>query len=84
MKGEDGKYHLFASEFVQDCQLSGWNPGSTVIRAVADDPFGPYTFAETVFATFHHNPTVRRLTPQQQGLCNSVTSADNRKQNTRF
>ena len=47
--------------------LAGWNPGSTVVRAVADDPHGPYTFAERVFGTFHHNPTVRRLTPEQSG-----------------
>eukprot|EP00911_Craspedida_sp_UC1_P002430 UC1_evm4s1810 len=64
---EDGLYHLFASQFVQNCTLAGWNPGSTVVRAVSKDPAGPYTYAETVFPTFHHNPTVRRLTPAQSG-----------------
>lgn len=63
----DGMYHLFASQFVQNCTLGGWNPGSTVVRAVSSDPFGPYVYAETVFGTFHHNPTVRRLSPQQSG-----------------
>ena len=67
LKGPDGKYHLFASQFVQNCTLSGWDRGSTVVRAVSDDPFGPYTYAETVFGTFHHNPTVRRLSAAQSG-----------------
>ena len=34
---------------------------------MADDPHGPYTFAARVFGTFPHNPTVRRLTPEQSG-----------------
>jgi hypothetical protein len=33
LKGPDGLYHLFASQFVNNCTLGGWNPGSTVIRA---------------------------------------------------
>eukprot|EP00035_Acanthoeca_spectabilis_P016186 m.327240 g.327240 ORF g.327240 m.327240 type:complete len:272 (-) comp16491_c0_seq6:70-885(-) len=28
---------------------------------------GPFRYAETVFGTFHHNPTVRKLTPAQAG-----------------
>eukprot|EP00040_Diaphanoeca_grandis_P044810 m.13662 g.13662 ORF g.13662 m.13662 type:complete len:495 (+) comp9802_c0_seq1:147-1631(+) len=67
LKGPDGKYHLFASQFVQNCTLGMWNPASTVIRAVADNPFGPFTFAETVLGTFHHNPTVRKLSAAQSG-----------------
>jgi hypothetical protein len=47
--------------------LKGWNPGSTVIRAVADDPMGPYAYAETVFGTFHHNPQVVQLDAQTSG-----------------
>ncbi len=68
---EDGLYHLFASQFVNNCTLAGFLPGSTVVRAVSKDgPMGPYTFQETVFGTFHHNPTVRKLTPKQAGLKN--------------
>ena len=52
LKGSDGKYHLFASQFVQNCTLKGFNPASTVVRAVADKPEGPFVFAETVFGTF--------------------------------
>lgn len=67
LKGPDGKWHLFASQFVNNCTLAGWNPGSTVIRAVSPHPEGPYEYAETVFPTFHHNPTVRKLTAEQSG-----------------
>ena len=66
LKGPDGRYHLFASQFVNNCTLGGWNPGSTVVRAVADTPHGPFTYAETVFPTFHHNPTVRKLSAGKQ------------------
>lgn len=65
VKGPDNKYHLFASQFINNCTLAGWDRGSMVVRAVSDDPFGPYTYAETVFPTFHHNPTIRRLSPAQ-------------------
>jgi hypothetical protein len=61
IKGKDGNYHLFASQFVNNCTLHGWNPGSTIIRAVSSDPMGPYEYVETVFGTFHHNPQVVRL-----------------------
>mmetsp|Transcript_48915 Transcript_48915/g.140087 ORF Transcript_48915/g.140087 Transcript_48915/m.140087 type:complete len:521 (-) Transcript_48915:44-1606(-) len=67
IKGPDGRYHLFVSQLVKNCMLTAWNPASEVVRAVADDPMGPYTYAETVFGTFHHNPTVRYLTPKQSG-----------------
>ena len=61
LRDDDGVYHLFASQFVKNCTLAGWNPGSTVIRATASRPEGPFAYAETVFSTFHHNPTVREL-----------------------
>ena len=41
LKGPDGKYHLFAAQFVQNCTLAAWNPSSFVVRAVADTPEGP-------------------------------------------
>lgn len=67
LKGPEGKYHLFGAEFGNNATLAGWNPNSRIFRAISDDPFGPYTFAETVFGEFHHNPTVRKLTPAQSG-----------------
>ena len=36
IKDENGTYHLFASQFVQNCTLGGWNPGCVyVLRAFA-------------------------------------------------
>ena len=54
---------LFASQFVRDCPLSKWLHNSVVVRATSDNAAGPYTLAETVFAPFHHNPTVVGPTP---------------------
>ena len=67
MKDSEGTYHLFAAQFVQNCTLGGWNPGSSVVRATSKTAFGPYTYAETVLGTFHHNPTVRVLNANQSG-----------------
>jgi hypothetical protein len=50
----------------------GWNPGSTVIRATSKSPSGPFQYAETVFKTFHHNPTVRKLSEKQSGIVGGI------------
>jgi hypothetical protein len=40
------------------CGLGGWKPFSTIIRAESrTGPTGPYTFAQSLFGSFHHNPT---------------------------
>ena len=66
-RGEDGQYHLFVSQFVNNCTLKGFNPGSSVVRAVASHPAGPFTYAETVMGTFHHNPAVVRVPAAHSG-----------------
>eukprot|EP00039_Didymoeca_costata_P021212 m.343793 g.343793 ORF g.343793 m.343793 type:complete len:489 (-) comp23315_c0_seq1:108-1574(-) len=67
---QDGKgvWHLFASRFVNNCTLAGWNPGSTVVRATSKNPMGPFVYQETVFNTFHHNPTVRLIPKNISGM----------------
>lgn len=56
---EDKKlFHLVISQIAHGCGLSGWRPFSTVIRAESrGGPRGPYKYAQTLFGTFHHNPT---------------------------
>jgi hypothetical protein len=52
-------FHLIISQIDRGCGLSGWRPFSTIIRAESrTGPRGPYTFAQELFGTFHHNPTV--------------------------
>lgn len=56
---EDKKlFHLITSQMSHGCGLAGWRPFSTIIRAESrTGPRGPYTFAQELFGTFHHNPT---------------------------
>lgn len=70
IRGEDGRYHLFASRWPRAVPFHpGWLTNSEVVRAVADGPEGPYTFAEVVLpargAEFWdgratHNPVICR------------------------
>lgn len=68
-KGEDGRYHLFASRWPKSLPFGpNWVSNSEVVRASADTPIGPYTFEEVVLpprqgywdATMTHNPTIHR------------------------
>lgn len=55
---DPGLFHLVISQIARGCGLSGWRPFSTVIRAESrTGPRGPYTWAQELFGTFHHNPT---------------------------
>lgn len=46
MKGEDGKYHMFADRWAKDLGFQAWVTNSQVVHAVSDTPAGPYTFAD--------------------------------------
>lgn len=49
VKGEDGRYHMFASRWSKDVPMHpGWLIQSEVVRAVADTPIGPFQFEEVV------------------------------------
>jgi hypothetical protein len=60
IRGDDGRWHLFASRFANGCGLSAWKTNSECVRAVADAPLGPYAVEETVVPAFCHNPSIRR------------------------
>jgi len=51
-------FHLFAAEFTHGCSLDYWSPYSRIIRAVSNNPEGPFQFTNEVVGTFAHNPTV--------------------------
>jgi len=53
---EDGLYHMYVAEMKGNCTLTSWIPNSQVVHATATTVEGPFTFKETVFDTFHHNP----------------------------
>lgn len=69
IQGPDGRWHMFASRWPAWLPMHpGWMTNSQVVRAVADRPEGPYTFAEVVLPArgpeywdgcSTHNPTIR-------------------------
>ena len=48
VKGEDGKYHMFASRWSKEVGFGNWVTNSEVVHAVSDTPAGPYTFHDIV------------------------------------
>lgn len=67
IKGEDGKYHMFASRWSKEVSFGCWVTNSEVVRAVSNTPVGPYTFQEVVLpirgkgffdGLVSHNPRV--------------------------
>jgi hypothetical protein len=46
IKGEDGKYHMFADRWKKELGFHAWVTNSEVVHAVSDRPEGPYTFSE--------------------------------------
>lgn len=68
IKGEDGKYHMFASRWPKSLSFSPhWLTNSEVVRAVSDKPQGPYKFQEVVLpprgenfwdGKMTHNPVI--------------------------
>jgi len=55
-----GTYHMFASEFVNECGLMSWETNSQVIHATSSKPEGPFVVKNIALPTEHHNPTIRR------------------------
>jgi hypothetical protein len=70
IKGDDGKYHMFASRWPKDITFHpGWMTNSEIVRATADRPEGPYAFQEVVLPArgieywdgrSTHNPSITR------------------------
>jgi hypothetical protein len=69
IRGDDGRYHMFASRWSQDVDFFHWAVSSEIVRAVADRPEGPFEFQEVVIGPrgesffdgrVAHNPRVFR------------------------
>lgn len=60
--GEDGLYHMWASEMTYSTGIKAWLTNSQIIHAVADDPTRPFAFRRTdvIHGVFAHEPTVSR------------------------
>ncbi|MDX1284530.1 MAG: glycoside hydrolase family protein, partial [Draconibacterium sp.] len=68
VKGDDGKYYMFASRWPKKLSMSAWVTNSEVVLAVSETPDGPYEFEKVILPTrgkqywdgmATHNPTIR-------------------------
>ena len=70
IRGEDAKYHMFASRWPNSYPFfEGYPTNSEIVRAVSATPEGPYVFDEVVLAArgshhwdgrMTHNPTIHK------------------------
>ena len=71
VRGDDGRCHMFASRVPASVRFHpGWMIASEIVRAVSDNPEGPYQFAEVVLPArgaqywdgrSTHNPKIVKL-----------------------
>jgi lysophospholipase L1-like esterase len=71
IKGDDGKYHIFASRWSNSTGFSPyWLTNSEIIHAVSDTPEGPYKFSDVALPArgaefwdgqMTHNPAIRKF-----------------------
>lgn len=70
IKGDDGKYHMFASRWSNSTGFSPyWLTNSEIVHAVSDTPEGPYKFSDVSLPArgsefwdgqMTHNPAIRK------------------------
>jgi len=70
IKGDDGKYHIFASRWSNSTGFSPyWLTNSEIVHAVSDSPQGPYKFSDVALpprgaqfwdGQMTHNPAIRK------------------------
>lgn len=70
IKGDDGKYHMFASRWPIDLPFKNhWLTNSEIVHAVSDTPGGPYEFSDVALpprgeqywdGKMTHNPAIRK------------------------
>lgn len=56
--GDDGKYHMFVAEMMNECPLSTWGQNSRCRHAVSSTPEGPYVGMDVSVTNWCHNPAI--------------------------
>lgn len=46
IKGEDGKYHMFADMWSKELGFGHWVTSTEIVHAISDTPEGPYTYSD--------------------------------------
>ena len=52
LRGDDGTYHMWASEMSRSCGIHRWLSNSVIVHATAPRPHGPFTRQEQLFGLF--------------------------------
>ena len=60
LRGDDGRYHMWASEMTEHCGIGAWAQNSRVIHSVADTAGGTYRRVGVVWNVFAHEPMMAR------------------------
>ena len=60
LRGDDGTYHMWASEMVHNTGILVWMSNSRIRHAVSRTPLGPYEPRDVAFGLWGHEPTVAR------------------------
>eukprot|EP01065_Artemidia_motanka_P041135 TRINITY_DN5279_c2_g1_i1.p1 TRINITY_DN5279_c2_g1~~TRINITY_DN5279_c2_g1_i1.p1 ORF type:complete len:514 (+),score=143.63 TRINITY_DN5279_c2_g1_i1:56-1543(+) len=58
LRGDDGKYHMWAAEMTEHCGIGAWGQNSRIIHAVSSTPGGSYNRTQVVWDVFSHEPEV--------------------------
>lgn len=66
--GTDGRYHMYASSFINHCGFSAWEHNSEVVHASSANPEGPFIADDIASPPWTHNPTVTRTNDTTGGL----------------
>ena len=61
LEDQNGTYHLLASFMCKHQSLASWTTASSIWRATAEDPVGPFTLQEMVAQPWSHNAMVAEL-----------------------
>jgi len=60
LKGDDGIWHMWASQFTKHCGVEQWGTNSRTVHATAERPDGAYTVKEVVVPLWSHGAKVTR------------------------
>ena len=60
LQDDNGKWHMWASEFVNHCGVLQWTTNSRIVHATADDAEGPYDVQNVVVPLWAHGVKVTR------------------------
>ena len=60
MRGDDGKYHMFAAEMTHNTGIVVWMSNSQIRHAVSDDPTGTFVASDISSPVWGHEPTAAR------------------------